>query len=183
MPLREKGDGDAPSTPSSQIDDVALSLHPIPSKEALLVKIQPPTSPSASTAHVPCDIVLVIDVSGSMGVAAPVPGEDDSESTGLSVLDLVKHAAMTIIETMDESDRLGIVTFGSKSKVVQTLTPMTDASKAKARQNVKKMATRDATNLWHGLQDGLKLFDGADARTATAVPAVMVLTDGMPNHM
>ena len=116
-----------------------------------------------------------------MGASAPVPGENGSEDTGLSVLDLTKHAVLTIIETLNEQDRLGIVTFGSKSKVIQSLEPMTEACKVKARGNIKAMQPQDATNLWHGLRDGIRIFD--DAGLSTRVPAIMVLTDGMPNHM
>ena len=125
--------------------------------------------------------MLVIDVSGSMAAPAPVPGEEDSENTGLSVLDLTKHAARTIIETMNEGDRLGIVTFSSKAKVIQKLIPMTPANKKLANKNVASMQVQDATNLWHGILEGLKLFK--DMNTNGKVPALMVLTDGMPNHM
>ena len=48
------------------------------------------------------------------------------EHTGLSILDLTKHAARTIIETLNEGDRLGIVTFGFNAKVefCPTLVPL-----------------------------------------------------------
>ncbi|KND90618.1 Inter-alpha-trypsin inhibitor heavy chain H3, partial [Tolypocladium ophioglossoides CBS 100239] len=172
---------EGPSSASSQVDGIALQLHPVPSKEALVVKIQPPQGPAADVHHVPCDIVLVIDISGSMAAPAPVPGENGSEDTGLSVLDLTKHAALTIIETLNDQDRLGIVTFGSKSKVIQDLGPMTESSKEKARENIKAMRPQDATNLWHGIRDGIRVFN--DAGRSSRVPAMMVLTDGMPNHM
>lgn len=42
------------------------------------------------------------------------------------------------------------------------------------------LATGNATNLWHGIQEGIRLFDGQ--RDTGRVPAIMVLTDGMPNH-
>jgi hypothetical protein len=75
--------------------------------------------------HVPCDIVLVIDVSGSMGLDAPPPPTDNpsenEERSGLSILDLVKHASNTILETLDSGDRLGIVTFATKAKVRSTI--------------------------------------------------------------
>lgn len=160
---------------------VDLQLHHIASKDALLVKIQPPKEPSKPIGHVACDIVLVIDVSGSMCAAAPVPGEG-GEETGLSVLDLTKHAAFTIIETMDERDRLGIVTFETESKVVQCLEPMTDSNKEQARERIKALRPLGSTNLWHGMLDAIKLFTKEPSHSHR-VPAMMVLTDGEPNHM
>ncbi|KAF6807617.1 u-box domain-containing protein [Colletotrichum sojae] len=176
---------DAETSSASPAEDVALSLHPLPSRDGLIAKITPPREPSKPLAHVPCDIVLVIDVSGSMGCAAPVPTNpgEKAENNGLSVLDLVKHAARTILETMGDEDRLGIVTFASRAKVVQKLTPMTAKNKKLAEKNVEGMRPVDATNLWHGLLEGVKLFkEGGEANTGR-VPAIMVLTDGMPNHM
>ncbi len=100
--------------------DAEVSIHPFSSQDGVIVRVTPPRAPAdASLAHVPCDIVLVIDVSGSMGLDAPVPTNpgETVERTGLSVLDLVKHAARTILETLDEKDRLGIVTFSAQAKV------------------------------------------------------------------
>lgn len=179
VPIREKKADDADDAQTLQ--DASLQLHPIPSREALLVKIQPPEEPPQEIKHVPCDVVLVIDVSGSMGVRADAPGEDPSENPGLSVLDLVKHAAMTIIETLDEGDRLGVVTFSSKSNVVQGLTVMTDKNKDDTRHKIQNIDKRDATNLWHGIQDGIKVF--REGGSSTRVPSIMVLTDGKPNYM
>lgn len=167
----------------------ALQLHPLPARDALIVQVRPPTTHAPGIRrHVPCDIVLVIDVSGSMGIRADVPGESSSseahgESPGLSVLDLTKHAALTIIETLDDGDRLGIVTFSSRAQVVQRLTPMTRSSKEAARRNVRGIKKQDATNLWHGLLDGVKLFREAEGDANGRVPALMVLTDGKPNFM
>ncbi|KAK2017386.1 von Willebrand factor type A domain-containing protein [Colletotrichum eremochloae] len=171
--------GDTPS------EDVALSLHPLAARDGLITKVTPPTQPVKPIAHVPCDIVLVIDVSGSMGCNAPVPANpgEKTENYGLSVLDLVKHAARTVLETLDDGDRLGIVTFASKAKVVQKLIPMDAKNKALAEKNINGMRPIDATNLWHGLLEGIKLFNTGGEVNMGRVPAMMVLTDGMPNHM
>jgi hypothetical protein len=59
---------------------------------------------------------------------------------------------------------------------------MNRANKIKAERNIEKMATQDSTNLWHGILSGIKLFDG-DSAASGRVPAIMVLTDGQPNHM
>ncbi|KAM0226466.1 hypothetical protein ACHAQD_000388 [Fusarium lateritium] len=168
--------------PIGSISDqnAVLRLEPVPNRNGLLVKIEPPKEPSIKIPHVPCDIVLVIDVSGSMTAAAPVPGESE-ESNGLSVLDLTKHAARTIIESMNGNDRLSIVTFASKAKVLQPLLPMNKDNKDLSLKNIKSMTPQDATNLWHGMTEGIKVFK--DGESSTNVPAIMILTDGMPNHM
>jgi len=105
-------------------DQPELRIYHLPSANGLLVKVQPPREPlDANLVHVPCDIVLVIDVSGSMISEAPVPGDpgETKECYGLSVLDLTKHAARTIMETLNEHDRLGIVTFSDEAKVGDSL--------------------------------------------------------------
>jgi len=97
-----------------------LQIHPLPSADGLLVKIRPPREPlDTDLTHVPSDIVLVIDVSGSMFGEASVPSEsgETTERNGLSILDLTKHAARTIMETLNDRDRLGIVTFSNDAKV------------------------------------------------------------------
>lgn len=157
-----------------------VKIQPLPDKDGVILTVQPPKVPqNEKLSHVPCDIALVIDVSGSMGADAPAPGED--EKTGLSVLDLVKHACRTIMSTMTKEDRLAIVTFSNGSNVLQPLTEMTDANKEAAREKIEAMRLESCTNLWHGLRDGIKLFNN-EANTGR-VPAVMVLTDGVPNHM
>jgi len=45
------------------------------------------------------------------------------------------------------------------------------------------MTPEDATNLWAGILSGIKLFEDVDDDRTGNMPALMVLTDGMPNHM
>jgi hypothetical protein len=98
-----------------------VSIHPLPALDGLIVKVIPPTQPvDGHLNHVPCDIVLVIDVSGSMSAPAPAPPREKgqkTEQTGLMVLDLAKHAANTIIRSLDNRDRLAIATFSQQCKV------------------------------------------------------------------
>lgn len=174
IPIRQTGSDDA--VPPGL---AAVQLHPVPSKQALIVKVVTPTAPTSDLDHVPCDIVLVIDVSTSMDEDAPVPG--DTERTGLSVMDLTKHAALTILETLNDKDRLGIVTFGTRSTVVQSLTYMDSDTKHATREKINKLHPNGSTNLWHGIQNGIRVFD--ESLDNGNVRAMAVLTDGMPNHM
>jgi hypothetical protein len=103
--------------------NVDLQIHPLSNSNALIVCVNPPKGPKHSLRRASCDVVLVIDVSGSMADDAPVPGVEDGkprESTGLSILDLVKHASRTILETLGQNDRLGIVTFSDDATVSHT---------------------------------------------------------------
>jgi uncharacterized protein YegL len=168
--------------------DVKVEIHQAPERDGILVSITPPKEPerglnSRDLKHVPCDIVLTIDVSGSMSTEAPPPAAnpEDAERNGLTVLDLVKHAARTILETLDETDRLAIVTFSTDAKVVQRLLPMTIENKALALKNINSLQPESMTNLWHGILESIKIFDN-DERS-NCVPAIMILTDGLPNHM
>lgn len=106
-------------------DEPDINLHLLPSGDAAIISIVPPTHPHPgviASGHVPVDIVLVIDVSASMNAAAPPPKAPDNstgiqEDFGLSVLDLTKHAALTIMETLNEDDRLSIVTYSTRATV------------------------------------------------------------------
>ena len=69
--------------------------------------------------HVPGDFVLSIDVSSSMGSPAPVPPldeDDEPEETGMTLLDLTKHAAKTVVRCLDHRDRVSIVQFGTDAE-------------------------------------------------------------------
>ncbi|KAL9093522.1 MAG: hypothetical protein Q9165_003917 [Trypethelium subeluteriae] len=110
-----------------------------------------------------------------------------AEHTGLSILDLTKHAARTIIETLNEGDRLGIVTFAYDAKVIQRLTPMTYRLKTETLKRVDELTPDGSTNLWHGLLSGRQLFEQEHTvngyRGKNKIQAMYILTDGMPNYM
>lgn len=161
-----------------------LEIHPLAEQDGIIVSVTPPKAPARNIKHVPCDIALVIDVSGSMNCAAPVPPSNESDTeadAGLSVLDLVKHAARAILETLYDKDRLGIVTYGTEAVVVQELIPMNKRNKKDTVSRIEKLVTDGYTNMWHGIKEGIQLFK--DAPRSNNIAAMMVLTDGMPNHM
>lgn len=58
---------------------------------------------------------------------------------------------------------------------------MDKRNKQRANEKIEGMGPEQSTNLWHGIRAGIELFDGA--AQSGRVPAMMVLTDGMPNFM
>ncbi|KAK3375866.1 ribosomal protein L13e-domain-containing protein [Lasiosphaeria ovina] len=186
LPVRPKERSSSPAQPHTISIEPVVRIHALPSLDGVIVKIEPPRQPANSQLeHVPCDIVLVIDISGSMAAEALVPTQpgETPERNGLSVLDLTRHAARTIMETLNENDRLGIVTFAHAAQCVQKLTPMTASNKHKTSKKLDHLKPQGITNLWGGIVEGLKLFDRAAGSPDGKVPALMVLTDGVPNHM
>ena len=110
------------ASPSGPNVSFGVTLHE-DTGNSLLVTVTPPREPISQEKNpgrrAPLDLCLVIDVSGSMGVDAPAASEDGKtkESMGLSVLDVVKHACRTILSTMQDDDRLSIVTFTDSAEV------------------------------------------------------------------
>lgn len=141
-------------------------------------------TPQDTSTRNPIDICCVVDVSGSMGSDASIKGV---ESNGLSLLDIVKHALKTIINTLTATDRLALVSFSSNAAVRLELTYMTDANKTAALQCVESLDPNGMTNLWDGLVKGLDTLaadtkqqdhnSGSNRRNAS----LLLLTDGEPN--
>lgn len=132
----------------------------------------------------PTDIVVCIDISGSMCSSASAAGV---ESSGLSMLDIVKHAVRTIVEVLNPSDRLGVVAWSSAAKVITELTSMTPRGKQTTISKVQALDTEGTTNIWDGLKVGLDLLDGRTDAIVGGLPgrtrnaSVFLLTDGVPN--
>ncbi|EGR28365.1 von willebrand factor type a domain protein [Ichthyophthirius multifiliis] len=136
------------------------------------------TPPSSNIPRPPnyFDICCVIDVSGSMNDEARIQG--DTESAGLSVLDIVKHSVKTIIVNLRPEDRLSIVTFHSQAKREIELTYMDKKGKEKVQNCLDTLTPLNSTNLWQGLEYGLDVLNEKNSQNLNFL---MVFTDGVPN--
>lgn len=126
----------------------------------------------------PATIVCVVDTSGSMCSEAAVQGV---ESTGLSMLDIVKHAVRTVLTTLGDHDRFGLVTFSTQGKVSFQLMYMNAAGKALALSKVADLFTGGSTNLWDGLRLGMDMLAAAGDTAGNS--ALFLLTDGVPSEI
>lgn len=139
----------------------------------------------ASLGRTPVDIIMCIDVSGSMGMNASAEGV---ESSGLNMLDIVKHAVKTVITTMNDNDRISIVTYSSAATLVCPLVQMTSTGKSNTIGKVESLREGGMTNLWDGLKVSLdELFKRSDSEifggtvSSSRAAAIYLLTDGVPN--
>ena len=82
---------------------------------------------------------------------------DDSDgASGLSKLDVVKHAARSIVGALSEHNRLAIVVFSDNARVVLPLTYMTKENKDSASQKIDDLLPLCSTNLYDSVVQGVK---------------------------
>ena len=147
----------------------------------VLLSIVPPNELD-TVKRAPTTVVCVIDVSGSMGTQALInTGKSTNESYGLTSLDLVKHSLKTIIKSLTKDDKLSLVSFSTKARVVLELTDMDDKGRDIAIEALNELRLETSTNLWDGLQRGMEVLKKRKSDDIQHNTAILLLTDGVPN--
>ena len=149
---------------------------PLALPNALAVTVTPP--PSTSATRTPSHVVLVIDVSGSMNSSATT--KDATEDSGLSILDITKHAAKTTINLLQSSDKLTIVTFTDVASTLLEASAMTTTNRASALAVIEGLKPLRSTNLWDGLLKAMLAVKNNPS--PNMLSSIMLLTDGVPNQ-
>jgi len=114
-----------------------------------------------------------------MGSPASVTGTPgaSAEDTGLSILDITKHAAKTAIKLLNPRDRLSIVKFTTEATVLKANLVMTPENAKDALSTIDALDPENSTNIWDGLVKAIDL-----AKAHPSLPgSVFLLTDGVPN--
>jgi Ca-activated chloride channel homolog len=117
------------------------------------------------------DVVLVIDVSGSMQATDVAPTR----------LDAAKSAASTLVDQLPGEDRIGLVSFSSTATLRQPLT--TDRGAVKAA--IASLQPSGGTALGTALLLALSQLDPGSRTASGARPRpamIVVLTDGVSNQ-
>ncbi|KAJ3102781.1 hypothetical protein HDU96_009523 [Phlyctochytrium bullatum] len=128
----------------------------------------------------PVDVVCVVDLSISMDDPATLASDTSSEGTGLTILDIVKHAVKTVIASLGNDDRLAIVSFSDKADIELPLTSMGTTGKEAANLTLGRMRTTGSTNIWAGIDQALDVIQANGAKDSR-LTAVLLFTDGQPN--
>ena len=112
--------------------------------------------------RLPLNLCLVLDRSGSM-----------SERP----LEMVKEAAIAIIEQLNAKDRLSIVTFDHRARVIVHNQPVKDLQPIK--QKIRMMVADGGTSIDEGLRLGIKEVAASNLH---CVSRIFLLTDGENEH-
>ncbi len=156
------GGSDEPATLLLHVAPVHPAVRP--GSELLthaVVTIRAPKAP-ATRARPVLSGVLVLDVSGSMH------GEPLAQ---------VLHSAKRLAEILDDTDRLGIVTFSDGASTVAPLTVLRDG-KREIVAKLGKIEANGRTNIAGGLAQAALLFP---PRAANERQIVVLMSDGEPN--
>ena len=142
----------------SYLSDPHIDAHINSSQRQLSLAI----SAIGDRQSVPLNLCLVLDRSGSM--------------TG-KPLEMVKQAAINIVEKLKPGDRLSVVAFHHRAKVVVSNQLVTDVEPI--RQKIGLMVADGGTSIDEGLRLGLK---EVAAHNQHCVSRLFLLTDGENEH-
>ncbi|CAN6380691.1 unnamed protein product [Urochloa humidicola] len=146
----------------------------------VLVRVQAPTD---ARIRAPIDLVVVVDVSGSMRLS---PETNDRPRAGEpSRLDLLKNAMKFIVGHLPDGDRLAIVAFDHnvvplpEGSCGSVLTEISDATRTSLNDTVNSLETRGWTLFAPGLDKAVKILEGRpDTDKEKRVGSILFLSDG-----
>jgi Ca-activated chloride channel family protein len=128
-----------------------------PGEVLLRVSAQAPDAPPLTRA--PANVILLLDVSGSMAAPDRLP--------------LVQEAVCTLLDRLQPQDRVGVVTYAGESTVLLPPTGLDEPGRVRAA--VQGLEARGRTNGGAGLQEAFALAAG-DTRAGEQL--VILCTDG-----
>eukprot|EP00979_Chaetoceros_neogracilis_P002918 scaffold489_cov202-Chaetoceros_neogracile.AAC.1 len=117
------------------------------------------------TARAPVDIVVALDVSGSMSGRK---------------LELCKDTLNLLLRELGAQDRFGLVVFGDEARLEIPTRKLTKASKNDALSKIKALHTRGCTNMSGGI--GLAAQELQTVESPHEVRTIFLLTDGHANR-
>lgn len=108
------------------------------------------------------DLVLLVDTSGSMS------GEP---------LELSREGMLAILDQVDENDRVGLVEFGSRARVLQRSRTMDARGRDRLRKAIEGLETNGSTDMESGMREAYGQLDAS----FEASQRLMIFSDARPN--
>jgi len=165
----------------------AVSEDPLSGEENYYLAVGLNSGMEASDfARKPLDLVVVLDISGSMssGMASYYY---DQEHSILDELELEKtkmtaasEAIVALIEHLEDDDRFGVVLYDDSPYLAKPLARVGDTDMAKIKSHIMEVQARGGTNTAAGMEMASEMFDELENDIARE-HRMIVLTDAMPN--
>ncbi len=128
----------------------------------------------------PCDLVLVVDRSGSTDASVEAQGEGGAKlEVGYSILDIIKHAVKTVAHSVRDCDRIAVVIFDNNVETIVQLQNMTEINRSTLCARIENVQPGGTTNLYGGIIEANNILRNRDDKTRNT--AILALTDGQPN--
>ena len=138
------------------------------------------------------NLVIVIDVSGSMGELYNqyyydrFGTQQDAYSgegvTRLTKLESAADAVVRILDQLDEGDRVGVVTFDSNARVLQKSQPMNETNRYDLRNKVLDLRPGGSTNMSDGMNEATDIIERYYEQNSYEYEnRIIFLTDAQPN--
>jgi len=157
----------------------SVTMNTDKTKALLSFNIDETTFPKEIT-HLPQDIILVIDHSGSMHQAIEAKdAHGNCVENGFTIQDIVNHSAKTIAQTLDKDSRLAIIIFDHAIDVLCDLQLMIEINKIKIDTLINTIRPNGQTNIYGALVKAIELLDARDDKSRNG--SILMLTDGVPN--
>ena len=124
-----------------------------------------------------CNIIFVIDISGSMDIIASGKNEN-GECDDLTRLNLACHSIKTIIESLTDNDEIGIISFNHLAYTNLKMTKMDQEGKETAKIVINNLGSNGGTNIYEGLKKSFELLETIINDNNNSI---VLLTDGVSN--
>lgn len=128
------------------------------------------------------NLVVVVDTSGSMDESFSEYYYDGGERKEVEEngrkMEAAREAVVTMLGHLDGEDRVAVVGYDDRARVVQDLTRVDEANRAELRSTVRGLSAGGGTNLDSGIDTASDVLDDRNGERDTRV---VYVTDAMPN--
>ncbi len=134
----------------------------------------------------PLNLVVVMDISGSMGSQFDAYYYDgkgtvgDAEVSSKTKMEVAKESLVDLIGHLNDEDRLGIVLFDDQAQTAKPLRYIGETDLGALTGHIMELSERGGTNMESGMELGMELLAQAP-KDSTYDNRVIFLTDAMPN--
>lgn len=137
----------------------------------------------------PLNLVVVLDVSGSMGehfhVSTPSSENQQSSKASESKIEVAKQILRELVDNLDgERERIGIVLFNHGATLLQPIRLVKNIERATLNDRIDQIHADGSTNMESGMTMAIKMLtDLLDEESESRAnnSRILFLTDAMPN--